>query len=107
MKTATCLFFSCALAAFFPCLVLADERDDRIRALEQRVEQLEKLLRERLSQPTPSAEPLKSTETSKPSEIKPGPSLSVGSSGFMMRSADTNFVLRLRGLFQLDSRWYV
>ncbi|MEO8426201.1 MAG: porin [Verrucomicrobiota bacterium] len=34
------------------------------------------------------------------------PQIIVGSDGFLMRSADTNFVLRLRGLVQLDSRTF-
>ena len=79
---------------------IADERDDRIRALEQRVEQLEKLLHELAAKPAPPAEAPKPAETP-----KPGPSLSIGASGFSMRSADTNFVLRFRGLLQVDSHW--
>jgi phosphate-selective porin OprO/OprP len=34
------------------------------------------------------------------------PQLSIGSTGFVMRSADTNFVLRIRGLIQADSRTF-
>jgi phosphate-selective porin OprO/OprP len=79
---------------------LADERDDRIRALEKRVEQLEKLLQGREAKPAPPGEAPRPAETP-----KPGPSLSVGASGFTMRSADSNFTLRLRGLLQVDSRW--
>ncbi|MCI0746716.1 MAG: OprO/OprP family phosphate-selective porin [Verrucomicrobia subdivision 3 bacterium] len=80
----------------------ADERDDRIRALEKRVEQLEKLLLEREAKIAPPG------EAPKPAEApKPGPSLSIGASGFSMRSADTNFALRLRGLLDVDSHWYV
>jgi len=79
---------------------LADERDDRIRALEKRVEQLEKLLLQR------DAKPALPGEAPEPAAApKPGPSLSIGASGFSMRSADTNFVLRIRGLLQVDSHW--
>ena len=80
----------------------ADERDERIKALEKRLEQLEKLLA-----PSPGTKPLPPGETPKEATPRAGPSLSVGSSGFTMRSADSNFVLRLRGLLQVDSRWYV
>jgi phosphate-selective porin OprO/OprP len=38
---------------------------------------------------------------------KPLPRVTVGSEGFAMSSADTNFVLRLKGLVQLDSRSFV
>ena len=34
-------------------------------------------------------------------------SVSSGAGGFQIRSADTNFVLKLRGYVQVDSRWFV
>ena len=34
------------------------------------------------------------------------PQLSIGPAGFVMRSADTNFLLRIRGLIQADSRTF-
>lgn len=37
-------------------------------------------------------------------KAKESPKLSVGTGGFALASADTNFVLKLRGLVQLDSR---
>jgi len=37
---------------------------------------------------------------------KEAPRLSIGQSGFSLASADTNFVLKLRGLVQLDSRTF-
>lgn len=81
--------------------LLADEHDDRIRALEKRVEQLEKLLQAQVVKPvSPPAEPQKPAESP-----KPAPTVSIGASGFTMRSADTNFTLRFRGLLQFDSRW--
>jgi phosphate-selective porin OprO/OprP len=98
------------LTSLFTCLAAADERDDRIRDLEKRVEQLEKLLQRQEARPTPPGEtpkPAMSAETQKPAEPpKASPSLSIGPSGFTIRSADTNFVLRMRGLLQADSRWY-
>ena len=80
--------------------LIADDRDDRIRALEQRVEQLEKLLKELAPKPVPPAELPRAVDAPKPL-----PAVSIGASGFSMRSADNNFVLRLRGLLQVDSRW--
>jgi len=89
---------------------IADERDDRIRSLEKRVEQLEQLLQKQPTKPVPPGEapkPPAATDTPRPAEPpRTLPSLSVSASGFSMRSADTNFVLRLRGLLHFDSRWY-
>lgn len=39
-------------------------------------------------------------------KAKESPKLSVGANGFTLSSADTNFVLKLRGLVQLDSRTF-
>lgn len=38
---------------------------------------------------------------------KTAPSISAGAGGFSLRSADTNFVLKLRGYVQADSRWFI
>lgn len=40
-------------------------------------------------------------------KAKSTPVISAGASGFSLRSADSNFVLRLRGYVQADSRWYL
>lgn len=40
-------------------------------------------------------------------KAKEGPRLSIGANGFTLSSADTNFVLRLGGLLQVDSRTYL
>lgn len=98
MNAARLAFLSClSLALFISQPILADEKDDRIKALEQRLELLEKRLG-----------PAPTVDASKPSESpKPSPTVSVGASGFILRSADTNFALRIRGLLQVDSRWYV
>jgi len=82
--------------------VRADERDDRMQALEKRVEQLERLL---LQLTTKTVSPNSAPEPVQPP--KPGPSLSIGASGFTMRSADTNFALRIRGLLHIDSHWFL
>ncbi|HKX61456.1 MAG TPA: porin [Verrucomicrobiae bacterium] len=95
-------FSLCAVIGVLPPLsIYADERDDRIRALEQRLEILEKRLGVKADGETGAAEPGKSEPP------KPMPTLSIGSSGFQIRSADTNFALKFRGLLQVDSRWYV
>ena len=40
-------------------------------------------------------------------KAKTAPSMSIGAQGFSYRSNDTNFVLRIRGLLQADSRFYI
>lgn len=40
-------------------------------------------------------------------KAKTAVSVSAGAGGFQIRSADTNFVLKLRGYVQADSRWFV
>ena len=84
--------------------LFADERDDRIQSLEKRVEQLEKLLQAQDARKA-SAPPVEAPKPAEPP--KPGPKLSVGENGFAMQSGDSNFVLRLRGILQVDSRTYI
>ncbi|HVK58323.1 MAG TPA: porin [Candidatus Kapabacteria bacterium] len=40
-------------------------------------------------------------------KAKTAVSVSAGASGFQIRSADTNFVLKIRGYLQADSRWFI
>ena len=40
-------------------------------------------------------------------KAKTTPVVTLGGQGFQVRSADTNFVFRLRGLAQADSRWFI
>ena len=78
------LFGVVVLTLFVPWQLRGDERDDRIRALEKRVEQLEKLLLERDAKPVPGS------ATPEPTAVpKPAPTLSIGASGFTMGSAQT------------------
>src|SRR5437763_816692 len=77
----------------------ADERDEKIQQLEKRLESFEEKTR-RLEQK------LDALEGHATEKRAPQPALSIGQSGFTMRSADTNFVLSLHGLFQFDSRTY-
>jgi phosphate-selective porin OprO/OprP len=77
-----------------------DERDDKIKALEQRLQAYDEKIRrleERLG-----AQEKKDTAPSKGT-----PLVSVGTNGFVMQSADTNFVLKLKGILQVDSRTYI
>src|SRR5687768_12431637 len=40
-------------------------------------------------------------------KAKSAVSVSAGAGGFQIRSAETNFVLKIRGYLQADSRWYI
>ena len=87
-----------ALAAVSP--VLAADDASRIQELEKRLEELDQKYRvlERRLEIEQEAAGEKS---------KTAPSMSIGAQGFSYRSNDTNFVLRIRGLLQADSRFYV
>jgi phosphate-selective porin OprO/OprP len=87
-----------ALTAIAPALAADDA--DRIRELEKRLEDLDqkyRVLERRLEIEQETAS----------EKAKSAPSLSIGAQGFGFRSNDTNFVLRIRGLLQADSRFYV
>ena len=87
-------------AIFLASSARADERDDRIKALEQKLDDLDQKYR--------AMERKLEGELEKPAaKAKPGPTLSIGETGFIMRSASNDFVLRLRGIMQMDSRNYV
>ncbi len=79
--------------------VRADERDEKIKQLEKRLESFEektRLLEEKLDGLEGRANAKRKTQ----------PTLSIGQSGFTMHSAENDFVLSLHGIFQLDSRTY-
>src|SRR3954470_3452582 len=79
--------------------VRADVRDDIIDRLTRKLDALEqevKVLQRNRELDTEAAE-TKSKET---------PRISIGAGGFSISSADTNFVLKIRGYLQADSRWY-
>src|SRR5688572_24249205 len=72
----------------------------RIQELEKRLEELDqkyRILERRLE-----IEHEVASEKSKTT-----PTMSIGAEGFTYRSADTNFVLRIRGVLQVDSRFYI
>src|SRR5687767_88995 len=71
----------------------SDDLKSKVQDLEN---QLKSLQRQIEAQQAVTTEKAKST-----------PVLSAGASGFSFRSADSNFVLRLRGYLQADSRWYL
>ena len=82
------------LSAFaLPASAQSDDLKSKVQDLEQ---QLKILQRQIELQNEASVEKAKTT-----------PVISAGASGFSFRSADSNFVLRVRGYLQADSRWYI
>ena len=77
----------------------ADDAADTIKALQQRIEQLDQKVRilERKDELEQDAAAEKS---------RAAPRISIDAGGFSASSADTNFVLKLRGGFQADARFY-
>src|SRR6266850_2321776 len=72
----------------------------------QTVEELRSLVEE-LNQKVRVLERKAELETETATEkAKSATSVSIGSTGFQVRSADSNFVLRVRGYLQADTRWY-
>lgn len=74
----------------------ADERDEKIKQLEQRLEMFEqkyKNLEARLDKQEQASQIPKAT-----------PLVSIGQNGFVMQSADKGFALQFKGLLQIDSR---
>src|SRR5688572_20508494 len=79
--------------------LFADEAADTIKDLRKHIEELDQKVRilERKTELDKEA----STE-----KAKTAASVSAGANGFSLRSADTNFVLKLRGYIQADARFY-
>ena len=77
-----------------------DETAETIKALKKQIEELDQRVRilDRKSELDKEA----SAELA-----RSAPTMSSDGRGFTLQSADTNFVLKLRGLLQLDSRTYV
>src|SRR5688572_5143742 len=76
-----------------PASAQSDDLKSKVQDLEQ---QLKILQRQIELQNETSVEKEKST-----------PIISAGANGFSFRSPDTNFVLKLRGYVQADSRWFL
>jgi phosphate-selective porin OprO and OprP len=118
--TLTCLaVFGASLAA----TGRADERDDRIKALEQqlkaqdeRIRRLEELLSGQRGKEAPPPKSLtidpagvtvqSEAKAAAPTNAPAPPLLSIGENGFVMQSGDTNFWLKIGGLLQIDARTY-
>src|SRR6266568_157245 len=79
--------------------LLADERDEKLKELEKRLESYEQKTR-RLE------EKIEALEGRGAETRTAQPTLSFGQSGFTMRSAENDFVVSLHGILQLDSRTY-
>jgi phosphate-selective porin OprO/OprP len=79
--------------------VRADETSDTVNNLRQQIEQLDQKLR--VLERKGELEKEGGTE-----KAKTAPIVSLGASGFQVRSADSNFVFRARGYVQVDARFY-
>ena len=117
---------SIAMAGLLLCssVLRADERDDKIQALEQRlktqderIRRLEDLLikQQEKTAPLPPVAPpeqagsvaiSRDLKDASPAKTNAPPVISIGSDGFVMRSANGNFKLGVGGLLQMDSRSY-
>lgn len=94
MHSATLFALGVAIPAF------AADDATRIKELERKFEELDqkyRVLERRLEIEGEAAA----------EKAKTAPSMSIGASGFNFRSNDTNFVLKIRGLLQADSRFYI
>jgi phosphate-selective porin OprO/OprP len=79
--------------------LLADDTDDKINKMQKQIEELSqqiKIIQRQRELEQESAE----------AKSKGAPRITAGSSGFALNSADTNFVLRVRGGLQVDGRFY-
>src|SRR6266542_4614169 len=79
--------------------VLAEDLKDELGRLKQQLQELEQKVRILERNRELEAE---ATEA----RMKDAPKLSVGTGGVSFSTADTNFVIKLRGYIQADSRWY-
>ena len=70
-----------------------DDLSNKVKELEQQLKVLQRQIELR-------------DETSA-EKAKSAPVVSAGANGFSLRSADTNFLLRVRGYVQADSRWFL
>ena len=99
-KTRTVALAVTAVSTLWAANPALAQESETIRELKSQVQELDQKLRvveRRLElERDASAEKSKST-----------PVISAGAGGFSFRSADTNFVLKLRGYVQADSRWFI
>ncbi len=83
----------------FALEVCADDTASEIKALREQIEALDQKVR--------LLERKKELETEESvARAKDAPQVSIGQNGFVLRSGDTNFVLKIKGVLQLDSRTF-
>jgi phosphate-selective porin OprO/OprP len=87
-------------AHFGAAHVRAEDRDAVIDRLYKKIEELDQKVKVLERHRELDVEAAEATR-------REAPRISAGSTGFTISSADTNFVLRLRGYIQADSRWSV
>jgi phosphate-selective porin OprO and OprP len=108
-------FFSTTIA----CLQAADspptteELLQRINSLEQEIKELKTKVEQQQTNAAPPAAPTlppgiatAQPRTNEFQSLKPTPFISAGPDGFLFNSGDSNFVIALHGLLQLDSRTF-
>ena len=91
-----------AAAAFTGALAasLGGAESDDIKSLKQQIEQLDQKVR--ILERNRELESEAAVE-----QGKTAPRISAGENGFSLSSADTNFVLKVRGYLQADGRYYL
>jgi phosphate-selective porin OprO/OprP len=99
-KTRTVALTVSAVSTLWAASPVLAQESETIRELKSQVQELDQKLRvvERRLELEREASAEKSRST---------PVISAGAGGFSFRSADTNFVLKLRGYVQADSRWFI
>ena len=99
-KTRTVALTVSAVSTLWAANPALAQESETIRELKSQVHELDQKLRvvERRLELEREASSEKSKST---------PVISAGAGGFSFRSADTNFVLKLRGYVQADSRWFI
>ena len=95
------------LAASVPAVEISDEKLD---ALLKRIDELEKkvdaLQRQNAIPQETTNEPAETITATTAAAEKSEPTVSLGSNGLLVRSADSNFVFNLHGFIQADARFY-
>src|SRR5260221_1016750 len=79
--------------------LIADDNADAVKSLKEQIEQLDQKIRvlerkQELDKETADA------------KVKESPKINLGASGFSFKSGDSNFVVALQGVLQVDSRTF-
>lgn len=99
-----------------PVFAQSSDREEVIRQLLKRVEQLERQVQD-LQKLSPAAAPevqalerkvaaLEKEQQAAEGQARTAPRLSLGESGLAFRSADTNFLIQIKAFLQVDSRTF-